>query len=348
MKSPVVLTGGTGYLGGHILSQLLDAGYDVRLTSRNPEKTKSQPWIKDLMAKHTDTLSFYAADLEKEGSFDEAMIGAKAVIHAASPFKIEGIKDAKKELIDPAVNGTKNVLHSVDKHQNIEKVVLTSSVASVYGDAKDIDLYEEKEFNENHWNTSSSISHQPYSYSKVSAERAAWSINANKSWKLVTINPGFILGPSLSKRSDSTSIKFMIDMLGGKYKTGVPNLYFVLVDVRDVAAAHIAALENDNATGRYICSNESKSILEIAQLLRELVPERNSKIPTRKLPNWLAYIFAPLLAGFSWNYLRKNLGIPIYMNNSKIKKELGIEFRPLKETLLAQANQVIKDGLLKK
>jgi len=348
MKSPVVLTGGTGYLGAHILSQLLDKGYEVRLTARNPEKTKNEDWIKDLVSKYKDKLSFYAADLEKEGSFDSAMIGAKSVIHAASPFKIEGIKDAKKELIDPAVNGTKNVLTSVDKNGGIEKVVLTSSVASIYGDASDIELHKEDAFNESHWNTSSSINHQPYSFSKVSAEKAAWSINTGKNWKLITINPGFILGPSLSKRGDSTSIKFMLDMLGGKFKSGVPNLYFVLVDVRDVAAAHILALESDTANGRYICANETKDILEIATILRDVVPGRKNKLPTKKLPNWLAYIFAPLLAGFSWNYLRKNLGIPLYTTNSKIKKDLNLTFRPLKETLLDQANQVMDDGLVKK
>ena len=348
MKSPVVLTGGTGYLGAHILSQLLEKGYEVRLTSRNPEKTKKEAWIIDLIAKYDGKLSFYAADLEKDGSFDEVMIGAKSVIHAASPFKIEGIKDAKKELIDPAVNGTKNVLTSVDKNGSIEKVVLTSSMASIYGDAIDIELYKEDAFTEDHWNTSSSIKHQPYSYSKVSAERAAWSINTNKHWKLITINPGFILGPSLTKRTDSTSIKFMLDMLNGKFKTGVPDLYFAIVDVRDVAAAHIAALENDAANGRHICCSETLSVLEIAQHLRELVPERMNRIPKRKLPTWLAYIFAPLLAGFSWNYLRKNLGIPVYGNNSKIKSELGVEFRALRETFLDQAEQVKRDGLLKK
>jgi nucleoside-diphosphate-sugar epimerase len=348
MKSPIVLTGGTGYLGAHILLQLLEKGYEVRLTSRNPEKTQKASWMMELMDKFKTQLSFYAADLEEEGSFDDVMIGAKAVIHAASPFKIEGIKDAKKELIDPAVNGTKNVLNSVDKNGSIEKVVLTSSVAAIYGDAIDIELYEEDAFTEEHWNTSSSIQHQPYSFSKVSAERAAWSINTNKSWKLITINPGFILGPSVTKRNDSTSIKFMVDMLNGKYKTGVPDIYFAVVDVRDVAAAHIAALENDNAKGRYICSHETLSVLEIAENLRELVPEKSNKIPKKKLPKWLAYIFAPLLAGFSWNYLRKNLGIPLYANNSKIKSELGLAFRPLKETFLDHALQVQRDGLLKK
>lgn len=348
MKSPVVLTGGTGYLGAHILVQLLEKGYDVRLTSRNSEQTQKESWIIDLMKKYGEKITFFSADLEKQGSFDEAMMGAKAVIHSASPFKIEGIKDAKKELIDPAVNGTENVLNSVDKNGLIEKVVLTSSMAAIYGDAIDIELYKEDTFTEDHWNTSSSIKHQPYSFSKVSAERVAWSINANKNWKLITINPGFILGPSITTRNDSTSIKFMIDMLNGKFKTGVPDIYFALVDVRDVAKSHIAALENDDANGRYICCHETLNVLEIAQHLRELVPERKNKIPKKKLPKWLAYIFAPLLAGFSWNYLRKNLGIPVYGDNSKIKNDLSITFRPLKETFLDHANQVKRDGLLKK
>ncbi|MEX1190948.1 MAG: aldehyde reductase [Brumimicrobium sp.] len=346
MTSPVVLTGGTGYLGSHILEQLLDKGYIVHLTTRNPEKTKNNEWIKSLFEKHTDRLKIFPGDLMDEGSFDVAMKDAKGLIHAASPFKIEKIKDAKKELVDPAVKGTSNVLKAAERAGTIDKVVLTSSLASIYGDAADIHEHDESVFSEKHWNTSSSISHQPYSFSKVSAEREAWAINEGKSWKLVTINPGFIVGPAVVKRSDSTSIQMIMGMLNGRFKSGVPNLYFSVVDVRDVANAHILALENKEAKGRHVCTNEPMSMLNIAETLNNEVGDKYPKIPKKSLPKWLTYLVGPFMADLSWSYLNKNLGIPVYFDNSKIKKSLGISFRPIKESLKDHAEQLEKDGLI--
>lgn len=346
-KAKVVLTGGTGYLGSQILKVLLEKDYHVHLTSRNVEKTKELSWIKELEKKKKGEITFFSGDLTKEGSFDEAMKGAKYLIHAASPFKIDKIKDAKKELVDPAVNGTKYALDAATKSGSIEKVVLTSSLAAIYGDAVDKEEIEEDIFTEEHWNTSSSISHQPYSYSKVSAELKAWKLSEGKSWKLVTINPGFIIGPSITKRTDSTSISFVLDMLRGKFKMGVPDLYFAVVDVRDVALAHVIAMENQKAEGRHICSNTTMSALDMANTLRQEVGDKyGEKLPKKNLPKWLTYLFAPILAGFSWNYLRKNLGIAIHFDNLKIKKMLGINFRPINTTFKDHVLQLEKDKLV--
>lgn len=346
MKSPVVLTGGTGYLGSNILKQLLERGYTVHLTSRNPEKTEGKAWIKELSKEYGEKLLFFPGDLLKEASFDEAMKGASGLIHAASPFKIDKIKDAKKELIDPAVNGTRNVLESAEKAGTIDKVVLTSSAAAVYGDAIDIKEHKESVFSEKHWNTSSSISHQPYSYSKVSAEREAWAMNKGKDWKLITINPGFIVGPAVADRSDSTSIQLIMGMLNGRFKSGVPDLYFGMVDVRDVAKAHILALESETAEGRHICVNGPMSMLDIANALQNEVGDKFKKIPKKTLPKWLTYLVGPFMAGFSWSFLRNNLSIPIYFDNSKIKKSLGIEFTSIEQSLKDHAKQLEEDGLV--
>lgn len=346
MKSPVVLTGGTGYLGSSILKQLLECGYTVHLTSRNPQETEAKDWIKQLQEVHGEKLKIFRGNLLTEASFDQAMQGARGVIHTASPFKISGINDAKKELIDPAVNGTKNVLASVEKEDSIEKVVLTSSAAAVYGDASDIKEHKESVFSEKHWNTSSSISHQPYSYSKVSAERKAWAMNKDKPWKLITINPGFIVGPSVAKRSDSESIQLIMGMLNGRFKSGVPDLHFGLVDVRDVAKAHILALESETVDGRNICVNKPLSMLDIANILNDEVGGKFKNIPKKTLPKWLTYLVGPFMAGLTWNYLKNNLGIPVFFDNSKIKKTLGIEFTSIEKSLKDHAEQLEADGLV--
>lgn len=347
-KQTVVLTGGTGYLGSQILSELLERGYAVRLTSRNKEKTADQNWIQELIKKYQATVDFYSGDLEKEGSFDEAMQGADFLIHAASPFKIQGIKNAQKELIDPAVNGTRNVLLAAEKSGTIKKVVLTSSIAAIYGDAADKELLDKEQFDESVWNTSSSIKHQPYSYSKTLAEQEAWRINKGKEWKLITINPGFILGPAIAPRTDSTSISFMLDMLNGKFKMGVPDLYFSVVDVRDVAKAHVLAMESETAEGRHVCTNKTMNAIDMANVLQDEVGDTYKKLPSKKLPKWLTYLFAPLIAGFSWNYLSKNLGIGLDFDNQKIKDALAMKFRPISETFKDHVTQLEKDELVKK
>lgn len=342
--SPVVLTGATGYLGSHILKQLLEKDYHVRITTRNLEKTRKSEFISPLLKDFEGKLTLYEADLLNEGDFDEVMRGAKTLIHAASPFKIEGIKDAKKELVDPAVIGTRNVLNSASK-MGVERVVQTSSIVAVYGDAIDVELIEGDAFDESHWNATSSISHQPYNYSKTVAEKEALALSLTSPWRLVTINPGFILGPALVKRTDSTSVDFMMNLLNGKFAMGVPDLSFSVVDVRDVARAHVLGLEMEGIKGRFICSNESLTMLEMSNILRKKYGKKY-KFAKSTLPKFLFYIFGPLLAGVTWSYIKKNVGFPLKFNNSKSKEYLGMEYRSVETTLTEHAEQIINDNLV--
>lgn len=344
MHSPVVLTGGTGYLGSQILMYLLENNYEVRLTARDKSKTTNE--LSHLLSNYPELLSVCEADLMQEGSFDEVMQGAKGVIHCASPFKISGIKNPRKELIEPAVKGTINVLNAANDSKTVLKVVLTSSIAAVYGDAVDKQLIEKDSFDESHWNKTSSISHQPYSYSKTLAEEEAWKLAEKANFQLITINPGFILGPTPTKRSDSESIALMLDVLSGKFSSGIPPLYFGFVDVRDCARAHLLALENKSSVGRHICVGENSNMLEVAKILKKEFGNRY-KISTKKLPKILIYIFGPIFNGLSWNYLKKNLNIPLKFNNQKIKESFDMSFRPLSETVIDHAKQLITDELVK-
>ncbi|SFT37766.1 Nucleoside-diphosphate-sugar epimerase [Lishizhenia tianjinensis] len=344
--SPIVLTGATGYLGSHILTQLLAKEYEVRITTRNLQRTQQDPLIKELLDKYPGKLHIYEADLLEEGSYDEVMKGAKALIHAASPFKIEGIKNPKKELVDPAVIGTRNVLNAASKG-DIERVIQTSSIVAVYGDAIDVEMIEGDTFSEKNWNATSSISHQPYNYSKTVAEKEALALSLTSKWSLASINPGFILGPALTKRTDSTSVDFMLNLLNGKMAMGMPDLYFGVVDVRDVAGAHILALENQDVKGRFICCNQSLTMLEMSNILSKEFGKKY-KIGSRVLPKFLFYILGPIMAGLTWSYVKKNIGIPLKFNNTRSTEELGVEYRPVQETIVDHAHQLIKDGILKK
>lgn len=209
-QKPVLVTGGTGYIASWIIKQLLEEGKKVRTTVRNLSDKKKYEHLSRMAESAKGSLSFFEADLLKKGSFLEAMNGCELVIHTASPFKISGLKDAQKELVEPALEGTRNVLESVNQTENVIRVVLTSSIVAVVGDAIDIQQTRDGIFTEADWNFSSSVNHQPYPYSKMLAEKLAWEmVGQQNRWDLVVINPGFVMGPSLSQRTDSTSIEIM-------------------------------------------------------------------------------------------------------------------------------------------
>jgi nucleoside-diphosphate-sugar epimerase len=341
---PVAVTGVTGYLASWVVKLLLEEGYTVRGTVRNK---KDQNKIKHLLSLAKDSkgkLEFFEADLLKEHSFDTVFGGCELVIHTASPFILSEIKDAKKELIDPALIGTQNVLHSVNKASSVKRVVLTSSVVAMYGDAIDIANYENGILTEKEWNTTSSENHQPYGFSKMLAEKEAWTIaETQNQWDLVVINPGFVLGPSLDKNNGGVSNDFMNNIGNGKFKTGVPKGNHAIIDVRDAAKAHILAGFTPSASGRHITAAESKSFLDIAQLLKKHYPDY--PLPKGVIPKPLAWLMGPHF-GLTRKYVSRNFGYNITFDNSYIKKDLGIEFIPFEKTILDHFEQLVKDKII--
>ena len=341
--APILVTGGTGYLASWIIKQLLDQGLNVRATVRNKSNREKNKHLMKLGENSKGSLELYEADLLQEGSFDQAMSNCEVVFHTASPFQIFGIKDPQKELVDPALKGTKNILASVNKTQTVKRVILTSSTASISQDAKET---VNKNLTEETWNTISSLKNNPYAFSKKLAEETAWQIAKSQNrWDLIVINPGFILGPSLSGRIDSFSIDFMLSMLNGKNKLGVPALAFPLVDVRDVAKAQILGAFTQNASGRHIVvSGKSPFYLEIAEIIKNKYGDRYP-VPTKNVPNFILYIVAPFLK-LKWSFLKNNLGIRSKLDNSYSKKDLGMSYKPIEETIIDHAQQIINDGLV--
>jgi len=345
-SKPVLVTGGTGYMASWIIKQLLDDGKEVRTTVRDLSRKDKSEHLTALAVKSRGTLAFFEADLLKKGGFAEAMAGCELVIHTASPFKISGLKNAQKELVEPALEGTRNVLESADATESVKRVVLTSSIAAIYGDAVDIQKTADGIFTEEDWNFSSSVGHQPYPYSKTMAEKLAWEMAGKQNqWDLLTINPGFIMGPSLSKRTDSTSIDIMIQLATGKFKTGVPSGEMGFVDVRDVAKAHILAGFIPTASGRHICVSDQKTFLDMANVIQANYPKY--PLPKGFVPKWLFWLIAPL-AGFTRKYVKLNVGIDLKFDTSYIRKDLGIEFIPFEKTITDHFEQILADGIVKR
>jgi len=334
----VMVTGGTGYIGAWVVNYLLEEGHNVHVTVRDISKTDKYAHLVELAEKYTGVLTFFQADLLEKGSYENAMKGCEEVFHLASPFFINNIKDAQRQLINPALEGTKNVLNAVNNTETVKKVILTSSVAAIYGDACDMQNRGLKEYTEEHWNTTSSLTHQPYSYSKLLAEKEAHKIHdAQNRWSLAVINPGFVMGPSLFNSTSSGSINFMKALISGKQKMGVPHLNFGMVDVRDVAKAHLMASKN-SSVGRHIVVQSSLSMLSMANIIGEKFG-RKYAIPKKELPKFMLYLFG-WSQGVSLKFVSRNVGYALQFNNSKSKEKLNISYTPMDTSIYEMVVQM--------
>jgi len=345
MEKNILVTGGTGYLGSWVVKDLLKKGYTVRMALRDKNRVEKTAHLQKIADQSTGTLELWEADLLKEGSFDAAAAGCEIIVHMASPFTLR-YKDAKRDLIEPAVRGTKNVLNAATKSGTVNKVVLTSSVVAVYGDNIDMEELGLSEFSEEHFNTTSTEQHQPYSYSKVMAEQEAWKMyEAQDQWKLVVLNPGFVMGPSMTTLTDSESLTYMKDFLKGKYFMGVADLMVGYVDVRDVATAHVLAIENEKAEGRYILVESTISMLEFAELIRKKYGKKY-KLPFMTSPKPMLYVVGRLF-GVTGKYVKRNVGYPLRINNTSSRDNLGLNYRPLDQTVVDMVEQMSASGMVK-
>jgi nucleoside-diphosphate-sugar epimerase len=344
---PVLVTGGSGYMASWIVKMLLEEGTNVNTTVRNPLDVQKVEHLTTLSKASAGKLKLFKADLLDSGSFDKPMEGCELVMHTASPFFITRAKNPEEELIRPAKEGTRNVLEAAKRTPTVKRVVLTSSVAAVYGDNVDIKLAPGGLFTEKEWNVTSSAEHNPYPYSKTMAEREAWAIAKQQDqWDLVTINPGWIIGPSLSKRKDSMSISTMIQLGDGTFKTGVPELWNGIADVRDVASAHIKAGFTPKASGRHIIVSGEASLFGLANILRKHFGD-TYPFPRRQAPKFLFWLIAPLL-GYTRKYVSRNVGHQIKFDNSYSKADLGMSYIPVEQTVKDHFQQILDDVLLGK
>lgn len=341
----MLITGVSGYVASWIVKKLLESGIDVNGTVRDPTDIVKVAPLTELARTTAGRLRLFKADLLAPGSYDEPMRDCELVLHTASPFLITGITDPQQDLLRPAREGTRNVLGAAARNPTVKRVVLTSSVVAIYGDNADIALSRAGVFTEQDWNTTSNAAHQPYQYSKTIAEREAWAMaGEQEQWDLLTINPGWIFGPSLTPRRDSMSIDTMIKFGDGSYRIGVPEIWNGIADVRDVADAHIRAGYRPEASGRHIIVSGEATLLDFVQILRRHFGN-GFQFPGRKIPKWLFWLIAPFY-GYTREYVSKNTGIRIKFDNSYSKKDLGMSYIPIEQTILEHFQQLLDDGLL--
>jgi nucleoside-diphosphate-sugar epimerase len=340
--STVLVTGGSGFIGAHAILQLLAAGHQVRTTVRSLKRESDvRAMLKVGGVEAGNRLSFIAADLEKDAGWREAVAGCEYVLHVASPLP-PSVPRHEDELIVPAREGTLRVLRA-SRDAGVKRVVLTSSFAAIgYG-------YKSRTipFDETNWTDLDGEVVAPYQKSKTLAERAAWDFIAKEggALELSVVNPVGVFGPVLGP-DYSASILIVQRMLDGALP-GAPQLYFGVVDVRDVADLHIRAMTHPAANGeRFLAvAGDFMSMLDIAKVLRAHMGAVAEKAPTRQLPNWLVRIAA--LRDPAIKVILPELGKLKSATNEKARRLLGWIPRSNEESIVATAESLVRLGLLK-
>lgn len=335
MSDRVLVTGISGFLGGHVALQLLNAGYSVRGSLRQLAKADAVRQTLARAGADTSRLEFVALDLTRDTGWAEAMAGVRYLQHTASPFVLETPKDPQ-ELIGPAVEGTRRAVTAA-LASGVERIVLTSSIAAIqYGHADYGRVMTEAD-----WSNLQSPATGAYPASKALAEQAAWALvdAAGRHNDLAVINPAVILGPLLDQDPGTSSM--MVRRLIDGRLPAVPRLSFSLIDVRDVAALQIDAMTNPAAGGqRCIASQGSYSMAQLGALLRPAFPDR--RIPTRELPDWVLRLVALFDRDVRDNL--GELGVVKRVDGRRGPQRLGRTLIPADEAVIATARSLIAFG----
>ncbi len=337
MADRVFVSGGSGYIAGYLIRQLVQQGWAVHTTVR--DLAREAP-LRELLAVDNTRLTVFAADLTRDAGWADALKGCSHVAHVASPLPGNWVKKPD-DLIVPARDGALRVLRAA-RSAGVRRFVMTSSVAAiVYGRGRGVHHFSEAD-----WTPSDFAGASPYTLSKTLAERAArdWVVREGDGIEFCSINPAVVLGPVWGA-DYSSSIALVKKLLSGSMP-GCPDLGFGVVDVRDVADLHLRALVAPGMAGeRFIASGQFLKVIEIARILRLQLGDQARRVPTRKLPDFLvrvAALFDPLV-----RTAVSELGAERHTDPSHARDVLGWVARPVEQTLIDTARSLIERGLVR-
>jgi dihydroflavonol-4-reductase len=335
----VLVTGITGFIAKHVAMLLLEAGHEVRGTMRNLAKGERTRASLAAAGADVSRLELVEADLTSDEGWTEAVTGCDYVQHVASPFPLQQPSD-REALVPAAVGGVQRVAERAFK-LGAKRVVLTSSVAAMMYRAGRPTPFE---FGEEDWTDAEWPMLTAYLVSKTRAERAFWDVAAElgATDRAVSVNPGFVAGPTLDA-DVGASLEAIEMFLKGAYPA-VPPVAFPMVDVRDVAALHVAAMTSEGASGRrLLAAGETVSMQEMAKIMKAAYPAR--KIPTGQLPAWLIR----LLSNFdrTMKAILPDLGMRPIARSAYVTELTGVSFRSAKEAVESAAASLIEQGVVK-
>nr|BAN62761.1 dihydroflavonol 4-reductase [Tricyrtis sp. Shinonome] len=269
-KGTVVVTGASGYVGSWLVMKLLQDGYTVRATVRDPtDQRKTKPLL-DLPGAD-ERLTIWKADLSDEGSFDEAINGCSGVFHVATPMDFES-KDPENEVIKPTIDGVLSIMKSCKKAGTVKRVIFTSSAGTV-----NVHEHQEPEYDESSWSDMDfcrrvKMTGWMYFVSKTLAEKAAWDFARENDIQLITIIPTLVVGPFITSTMPPSMITALSLITGNEAHYSILK-QIQLVHLNDLCIAHIFLFEHPKASGRYICSFHDTTILDLARMMKERYPQ---------------------------------------------------------------------------
>lgn len=346
----ILVTGANGYVGSHVIWQLLEQGYTVRGTVRKPSDEK-HAFLKTFHPAASERLELVPGDLMQTECWPAAMKGVDVVMHVASPFAIDSNADEEEAFIKPAVTGTANVLQAAIDAK-VRRCVLTSSIAAVTEGHSKSDYRRGRSFNEEDWTDCDAASTGGYEKSKALAEQKAWELVRGTNLELVTINPGLVFGPIFDKSqgAQSASSDLLMKYILRKYPA-LPPLSIGTVDVRDVAAAHVRAMQlpSEAVVGqRFLCVAETCTFKQHCQLLAKHLKPYGFHVPTHEVPQFAvpltSLMYTDLKQAKKTNMLYRKSSV----SNDKIKSVMNFSFRDVDGTLHDHALSLIKTGLVPK
>lgn len=340
MQGTVLVTGGTGYIAGELIKQLLARGWTVHTTVR--DKGKSEAGLRHRFGEPgDDRFKVFQADLMDDAGWGEAVAGCTHVAHVASPIAAAPPKN-EDDMIVPAREGTLRALRFASE-AGATRFVQTSSLAAVaYGRSE-----KEYRVDESDWSDLSHPDVYAYIKSKTIAERAArdWVAENGEGMEFVSVNPSMVLGP-VDSADFSASVEVVKQLLGGDVPMA-PDLGFAVVDLRDVAELHVKCLEEPGlANERFLAAGRFMKMIEVGEVLRDgLPPEQTRKVPTRKMPNWMVSILSLFNPGV--RSIKSELGKTRHVDCSHARERLGWKTRPEEESILDCARSLIEHGVVK-
>jgi dihydroflavonol-4-reductase len=334
MEKRVLVTGGSGYIAGFLIRQLVTAGWTVHTTVRDLAK---EAVMRRVLGVDDARLQVFAADLNADAGWAEAAAGCSHVAHLASPVPA-GVPKHPDELIVPARDGALRALRAA-KAAGVTRFVMTSSVAAIaYGRGRGVHHFTEAD-----WTRLDQPGLRPYVRSKTIAERAArdWVASEGGAMEFCSVNPSVVLGPVWSA-DYSASVVIVRKLLDGSVRA-CPNFGFGVVDVRDVADLHVRALTAPNMAGeRFIASGRFMTMREVAEVLRIGLGPQAKRVTTRDAPDWLVRIaarFNPVARA-----VLPELGSVRHQDASHAKAVLGWATRPVEESILDTARSLLALG----
>jgi len=324
----VLVTGASGYIGSHVVANLLSKGMRVRATVRDSSDPERVGHLESLPVSDGGGLEIVEMDLLDSESVQRAVADCQSVIHTAAVVVLKS-KRAQEEIVDPSVVGTRNILDAIDASSTVRSLVHTSSTAAIRPSSWE----DGQTLTTDTWADDATIEENPYGLAKYSAEKLVrdWHSSTESPVRMVTINPCVVLGPPLSKRHLRGSPSFLMMLLRREIPFVIP-MHISIVDVRDVAEAHVRALTMGEDAGRYLVVSGQMWWKEIARVIKAENP--TLRVPTRQIPYSLSLIVSMFHPRVSLSWARMHLGKRLFWDSSPAQRDLGMSWKEPRDSVL--------------